>query len=188
MKDAFIDCTTLEGQRRIREYVLGWMERLDYGGKLDRSWPVEELADRIWDRVLREFSVAWDGPIVTNGPIAALIALTMVEDYFAAYPCRRASRYSVAGPLTDAEFRRCVLDFIHDLEEYEPAELSHRPESAAEVFWDSVRQAPERWGCSPERGDFVDDEERAREVVLEAIEDYFNLQWKVARRRRAEQA
>lgn len=184
MKDAFIDCTTLEGQERIRRYVLGWMERLDYSGKLERSWPAEELACRIWNRVMREFSVAWKGPIVTNGPIAELIAVTMVEDYYAAYPERRRSRYTVAGPLSDAEFRRCVLDFVNDLEEYEPGQLSHRPEVTAELFWSTVERTPERWGCSTERGAFVDDERQAREVALLVIEEYFDLQWQVARQRR----
>lgn len=185
MTEPFIDCTTLDGQRRIRTYVLGWLERLDYAGRLDRAWPAEELACRIWDRVVREFVPAWKGPIVTNHPLSQVVATTMVEDYFAAYPQRRETRYTVRGPLTDQEFRRCVLDFIHDLEDYEPGQLPSDAEGAAESFWASVRAHPERWGYAEDRGPLVDDEARAREVALEAIRDYYDLQWRVSRQRRA---
>ncbi|MBW3628588.1 MAG: hypothetical protein KY464_04745 [Gemmatimonadetes bacterium] len=185
MNDAFIDCTTLEGQRRIRGYVLGWLERLDYGGRLDRGWPVEELAGRVWDRVEREFAAVWLGPVVENRALCRVIAETMVEDYYAAYPARRCHRYSVLGDLPDVTFRRCVLDFIQDIEEYEPAALPRRPESAAEEFWATVREHPDRWGCKPERGDFVDDEPHARALSVEVIREYFALQGRVAEQRAA---
>lgn len=184
MTDPFIDCTTMEGQRRIRGYVLGWLERLDYAGKLDRCWPPDELGCRIWERVEQEFSSVWPGPIVANVPLARVIAVSMVEDYFDAYPERRPTRYSVAGPLPDGEFRRCVLDFVHDLEEYEPACLPQLPELAAAAFWEAVAENPERWGCRPELGPLVDDVPRARMVAIDAIQSYFDLRRRVERRRR----
>jgi hypothetical protein len=185
MNAPFIDCTTLDGQRRIRGYVLGWLERLDYGGRLDRNWPVCELADRLWERVEREFAAVWLGPVVENRALCRVIAETMVEDYYAAYPERRASRYSVVGVLPDVTFRRCVLDFVQDVEEFEPAALPRRPEAAAEEFWSTVREHPDRWGCRPERGAFVDDELRARQLSVEVIRDYFALQLRVAEQRAA---
>ena len=160
MTDPFIDCTSLDGQRRIRGYVLGWLERLDYGGRLDRDWPVDELACRV-------------------------VAETMVEDYYAAFPGRRGFRYSVTGPLPDVTFRRCVLDFIQDMEEYEPGALPPRADAAAEEFWSSVRADPDRWGVRPERGPFVDDEEQARELSVEVIREYHALRARVAARRAA---
>lgn len=182
MSEPFIDCTTLHGQRRIRSYVLGWLERLDYAGRLDRCWPEAELALRIWDRVEREYAVAWKGPVVENRPLARVIACTMVEDYYRAYPERRICRYSVAGVLPDVTFRRCVLDFIHDIEEFEAAALPVEPRAAADVFWAAVRATPERWGCRGDRGPFVDDEPRAWSVALEVIEEYFDLQSRLAAR------
>jgi hypothetical protein len=188
MQESFIDSTVREGQARIGEYVLGWLERLDYAGKLDRAWPEEELAAVVWGRIERDFGAHWDGPVVTNRALAEVVATVMVEDYFASYPRRRASRYSVGGPLPDAGFRRCVLDFIHDLEEFAPAELPPRPETAAEVFWAEVRENPHRWGCSPGKGPFVDDEPRAREVAVEAIREYFHLRERVEEQRREDAA
>jgi hypothetical protein len=185
MNEPFIDCTTLDGQRRIRGYVLGWLERLDYGGRLDRNWPVDELAARLWERVEREFAAVWLGPVVENRALCRVVAETMVEDYYAAYPRRRAFRYSVIGDLPDVTFRRCVLDFIQDLEEYEPEALPQRPEAAAEEFWATVRDHPDRWGCRPERGAFVDDERFARTLAVSVIREYFTLQGRVAERRAA---
>lgn len=185
MNSPFIDCTTLDGQRRIRGYVLGWLERLDYGGRLDRDWPVCELADRLWERVEREFSAVWLGPVVENRALCRVIAETMVEDYYAAYPERRACRYSVVGDLPDVNFRRCVLDFIQDIEEFEPAALPRRAEAAAEEFWNTVRDHPDRWGCRPDRGAFVDDLAVARKLSVEVIREYFALQHRVAEQRAA---
>ena len=185
MTDPFIDCTTLDGQRRIRGYVLGWLERLDYGGRLDRDWPVDELACRLWDRVEREFAAVWLGPVVENSALCRVVAETMVEDYYAAFPERRGFRYSVGGPLPDVTFRRCVLDFIQDMEEYEPGALPRRADAAAEEFWATVREHPERWGCRPERGDFVDDEISARDLSVEVIREYYALRARVAARRAA---
>jgi hypothetical protein len=176
----FIDCTTLEGQRRIRAYILAWLERLDYSGRLERSWPPDELGPCIWDRVEREFSAVWRGPIVENRSLSRVVAVTMVEDYYAAYPQRRATRYTVSGFLPDVCFRRCVLDFINDLEEYEPACLEGGAEAMAALFWESVRDNPERWGCRPEHGPFIDDEVIARSVVLEVIHDHLVLRVRAA--------
>ena len=185
MTDPFIDCTTLDGQRRIRGYVLGWLERLDYGGRLDRDWPVDALACRVWERVERDFAAAWRGPVVENRALCRVVAETMVEDYYAAFPERRGFRYSVTGPLPDVTFRRCVLDFIQDMEEYEPGSLPRRPDAAADELWTSVQADPERWGVRPERGPFVDDEERARELSVEVIREYDALRARVAARRAA---
>jgi hypothetical protein len=175
MEHPFVDSTTLQGQRRIREYVLGWLERLDYAGKLDREWPAEELGARIWARVLSEFRTAYKGPVVTNGPLAEVIATTMVEDYFAAYHQRRPCRYCVSGPLPDTDFRRCVLDFIHDLEEFEPECLPLLPEGAAAAFWQEIQERPHRWGYRADHGPLIDDPPRASEVALEAITEYYSL-------------
>jgi hypothetical protein len=183
MTEAFIDCTTLAGQRRIRDYVQGWLERLDYAGRLDREWPPEELAARVWERVERDFAAVWPGPVVENRDLARVVATAMVEDYHAAYPVRRVFRYAVRGGLPDATFRRCVLDFLHDLEEYEPAELSRHPEVAASAFWSSVRTSPERWGVDGDPLTFVDDAPRAHHIAVEVIRDYFDLQARVERRR-----
>jgi hypothetical protein len=185
MTEPFIDCTTLDGQRRIRGYVLGWLERLDYGGRLDRDWPVDELACRLWERVEREFAAVWLGPVVENRALCRVVAETMVEDYYAAFPERRGFRYSVAGPLPDVTFRRCVLDYIQDMEEYEPGALPRRPEAAAEEFWATVREHPERWGVRADRGDFVDDEIGARELSVDVIRVYYALRARVAARRAA---
>jgi hypothetical protein len=185
MNEPFIDCTTLEGQRRIRGYVLGWLERLDYGGRLDRAWPIDELANRLWERVEREFAAVWLGPVVENRALCRVVAETMVEDYYAAYPQRRSCRYSVMGDLPDVTFRRCVLDFVQDMEEYEPEALPRRPEAAAEEFWATVREHPDRWGCRPERGAFVDDERVARTLAVTVIREYFALQGRVAEQRAA---
>jgi hypothetical protein len=176
----FIDCTTLEGQRRIRGYIQSWLERLDYSGRLERTWPPEELGCCIWDRVEREFSAVWRGPIVENRGLSRVIAITMVEDYFAAYSARRPTRYSVSGFLPDVCFRRCVLDFVNDLEEYEPGCLDGGAEAMAALFWDSVRETPERWGCRPEHGPFIDDELIGRSVVLEVIREHLELRTLVA--------
>lgn len=185
MTEPFIDCTTLDGQRRIRGYVLGWLERLDYVGRLERSWPADQLADRVWDRVERDFHAVLQAPVVTNEALTRVIASTMVEDYFAAYPERRGTRYAVAGPLPDCEFRRCVLDFIHDLEEFEPAELPLAPEAAAAAFWCAIAESPERWGYASDRGPLVDDEDRARHIAVDAIRVYFDLRWRADRERLA---
>lgn len=184
MTEPFIDCTTLDGQRRIRGYVLGWLERLDYAGRLDRCWPAQDLAERVWERVEREFAAVWRGPIVENAHLSRVVATTMVEDYYAAYPVQRSHRYCLSGRLPDVTFRRCVLDFIQDLEEFEPAQLPRRPEAAADVFWSSVLEHPDRWGCRPERGPFVDDEGLASRVAVEVIREYFALQERAAARRR----
>lgn len=176
MTEPFIDCTTPRGLQRVRGYVLGWLERLDYAGKLQRSWPEAELGQRIWDKIEREFAAVWKGPVVANRPLAELISVSMVEDYFLAYPERRNSRYSVLGPLPDVAFRRCVLDYLHDLEEFEPAQVPARPELGADAFWDAVRTHPERWGCCAERGPFVDDEPLARRIALEVLHEYFAMQ------------
>jgi hypothetical protein len=184
MPEVFVDCTTWAGQQRIRTYVMGWLERLDYAGRLERGWPVDELAHRVWERVQQDFEPVWDGPIVDNVPLAVMVAAAMVEDYFAAYPERRRVRYAVRGPLPDHEFRRCVLDFVHDLEEFEPGSLPETPEDAAAAFWSTVAESPIRWGCSPERGPLVDDEPRAREVAVEAIREYFDTRRRAQRRRR----
>lgn len=183
MHEPFLDSTTLEGQGRIREYVLAWLERLDYLDRLDRDWCADALGARIWSRVAEEFRAVWPGRVVTNTALAEVIASTMVEDYFAAYPQRRDSRYAVSGPLEDAGFRRCVLDFLHDLEEFEPAALPREAEDAAEVFWSEVRAHPERWGYSTDRGPFVDDPARARLVAVETIRQYFDLLRRVAEMR-----
>ena len=175
----FIDSACLDGQRRIRDYVLGWLERLDYAGKLDRSWPTCELANRIWARIVSEFESVCENPVVSNGPLAEIIAETMVEDYFAAYPERRDCRYAVAGPLPDCEFRRCVLDFIHDLEEFEPAHLPQYPEAAVTAFWNELHERPHRWGYVAGRGPLIDDERRARAVALEAITEYYALRERI---------
>lgn len=185
MMEPFIDCTRLEGQRRIRSYVLGWLERLDYAGRLDRSWPADALGQRVWERIDREYSVAWGGPVVSNQPLAAAIAATMVDDYYEAYPERRSCRYSVAGPLPDDTFRRSVLDFVQDLEEYEPTLLPGGARAAADAFWKAVHSSPERWGYRLDGGCFVDDEVRAKEVVVDVIEEYFALLVRAARRRSA---
>jgi hypothetical protein len=183
MTEAFIDCTTLDGQKRIRSYVLGWLERLDYAGRLDRCWPACELGARVWDRVEREFAAVWTGPIVENRDLSRLVAEVMVEDYYTAYPTRRDSRYAVVGSLPDVTFRRCVLDFVHDLEEFEPERLPRRPEAAAAEFWSSVETNPDRWGCRPDRGPFVDDERCAKRVAVDVIREYFALRARVAERR-----
>jgi len=180
MHQPLIDSTTLEGQRRIRAFALCWLERLDYSRKLDRAWPAAELGNRLWARFEHEYAPHWRGPLVTNRPIAEIIATTMVEDYYEAYPERRASRYSVMGPLVDTPFRRCVLDFVHDLEEFEPAALPTSPLATAEMFWADVRANPERWDYDPEDGPFVDDEHHASLVALEALADYFALKTGVA--------
>lgn len=180
MREAFVDSTTMEGQQRIRGYVLAWLERLDYAGDLERDEDPDVLGARLWEWVDREYAPVWKGEVVTNAPLARVIASTMVEDYLAAFPRRRASRYSVAGPLGDAEFRRCVLDFVHDLEEFEPESLPERPEAAADVFWSDVRENARRWGYDPARGPFVDDEFAAARVVLEAIRDYYALKAEAA--------
>lgn len=186
MTEAFIDCTTLAGQRRIRDYVLAWLERLDYSGRLDRDWPAEELGARVWERVERDFAAAWRGPVVENGGLARVVATVMVEDYYAAYPQRRVFLYTVRGALPDVTFRRCVLDFVHDLEEYAPHELTPHPEAAADAFWAAVRARPERWGCRADPATFVDDEARAHRLSVEVIRDYFDLQARVERQRAAE--
>lgn len=175
MQDPFLDSTTMEGQLRIREYVLRWLERLDYGDRLDRTWSPDDLGTLIWTRVAQEFGAFLPGRVVTNTALAEVIAATMVEDYFAAYPERRPSRYSVAGPLMDSGFRRCVLDFLHDLEEFEPAALPEDVREAADVFWYEVRTFPQRWGYSVDQGPFVDDQRRAEEVALETIRNYFDM-------------
>jgi hypothetical protein len=180
MEHPFVDSTTLQGQRRIREYVLGWLERLDYAGKLDRCWPAEALGSRIWARILSEFRAAYKGPVVNNGPLAEVIAATMVEDYFAAYAERRPSRYCVSGPLPDTDFRRCVLDFIHDLEEFEPECLPPLPEAAAVAFWQEIRERPQRWGYRASNGPLIDDESRAHQVALEAIVEYYTMRSQLA--------
>lgn len=184
MLEPFIDCTTLDGQRRIRGYVQSWLERLDYAGKLDRGWPARDLAERIWARVQRDFASAWAGPLVLNEPLTCVIASTMVEDYLDAYPERRATRYAVSGPLPDCDFRRCVLDFVHDLEEFEPAELPEAAERAAAAFWTAVEEHPEHWGYTPARGPLLDDPARARLVAQEAIRGYFQMRCRVEHQRR----
>lgn len=186
MTEPFIDCSARAGQRRIRDYVLGWLERLDYAGRLDRAWPAEELGARVWDRVERDFAAVWRGPVVENRALARIVATVMVEDYYAAYPFQRVFRYTVRGSLPDVTFRRCVLDFVQDLEEYEPHELEYHPEAAADAFWSAVRASPERWGCRADPTSFVDDEARARRLSVEVIRDYFDLQARVERQRAAE--
>lgn len=175
MDDPFLDSATREGQGRIREYVLGWLERLDYRGRLDRDWSADALGARIWRHVEGELAAHWPGSVVTSRDLAEVIAAAAVEDYFAAYPRRRPTRYAVAGPLPDAGFRRCVLDFVHDLEEFEPAALPATPEAVAAAFRAEVEANPERWGCSEERGPFVDDPERAARVAVETVREYFDL-------------
>ena len=183
MREAFIDSAERGGQQRIREYVLGWLERLDYGGKLERAWPPAELARVVWDKVERDFTAHWRGPVVSNRELARVVALVVVEDYFECYPHRRGSRYSVRGPLTDAAFRRCVLDYVHDVEEFSPSELSDDPAEVVAVFWAEVRENPHRWGCSPEKGPFVDDEATAHRVALEVVGEYYTLRSRVAAQR-----
>jgi hypothetical protein len=180
MHQPLIDSTTLEGQRRIRAFALCWLERLDYSRKLDRSWPATELGNRLWARFEHEYAPHCKGELVTNRPIAEILAISMVEDYYAAYPERRETRYTVTGPLDDAPFRRCVLDFVHDLEEFEPAVLPATPIAAAEMFWADVRANPARWDYDPEDGPFVDDEHYAGFVALEALNDYYALKAGVA--------
>lgn len=175
MSEPFLNATTLYGQERVRSYVLGWLERLDYAGRLDRAWPADELGRMIWERVERDFRPHCSGEVVSNRPIAEVIATVMVEDYYAAYPERRSSRYSVGGPFGDEAFRRCVLDFLHDLEEFDEPEAAAHPHRAADAFWEHVREHPQRWGCSGARGAFVDDEPRARGVVLETLLEYREL-------------
>ena len=182
MTEPFIDCTTLRGGHRIRSYVLGWLERLDYSGKLDRGWPAEELGALVWKKVERDFAAVWRGPIVANAPLAEVIATTMVEDYYSAYPTRRTTRFTVVGPLDDGAFRRCVLDFVHDLEEFEPSRLDGGPPAILEAFWQAVGEDPSRWEWRPELGPFVDDEEYARVVALAAVQEYFALQDRAAAR------
>ena len=154
----------------------------DFG---DVSWPADQLGDRIWERVERDFRAVLQAPVVLNAPLTRVIASTMVEDYFSAYPERRCTRYAVSGPLPDDEFRRCVLDFIHDLEEFEPAELPLAPEAAAAAFWCAIAEAPERWGYAHDRGPLVDDEDRAHHVAVDAIRGYFDLRWRADRERLA---
>lgn len=181
--DVFVDSTTQEGVERIRGYALGWLERADYAGKLERGWPVEEIGRLLWARVEREFAPVWRGPVVSNRPLAQVIATSMVEDYFAAYPEKRTSRYAVSGALGDGSFRRCVVDFVHDLEEFDPGGVAEDPTVVAELFWDDVRVNPDRWGYDPERGPFVDDPQRARTVAEEAIREYFDLRHQIAEMR-----
>jgi hypothetical protein len=175
MTDAFVKATTLEGQQRIRQYVLAWVERLDYGERLDRGWPADELGARVWHKVEQEFAAVWEGAVTDNRPLAEVIATVAVEDYYRAFPERREARYTVAGPLGDHTFRRCAVDFVHDLEEFEPAALPGSPEEAAAMFWDDAHRNPDRWGCKRELGPLVDDEARAREVAYEAIDEYYAL-------------
>lgn len=175
MREAFLDAGSAVGQARIRSYVLGWLERLDYSDRLERCWPAAELAGAIWERVERDFAHHWVGPVVSNAPLARVIAETAVDDYLAAYPAARDCRYAVGCPLGDASFRRCVLDFLHDLEEFGPEELSADADEAALAFWREVRESPHRWEYSPQRGPFVDDEVRARRVVRETIEEWHEL-------------
>ena len=180
MHQPLVDSTTLDGQHRIRAFALCWLERLDYSGKLDRGWPATELGNRLWARFEHEYAPHWQGPLVTNRMIAEVITTSMVEDYYDAYPQRRASRYAVTGPLEDTPFRRCVLDFVHDLEEFEAALLPATPLAAAELFWTDVRQNPQRWGYDPDDGPFVDDEHHAGYVALEVLCDYYALKQSVA--------
>jgi hypothetical protein len=175
MSDVFVDATTLPGQQRIREYVIAWLERLDYSEKLDRSWPADELGARIWNRVDQEFAAVWDGPVTDNRAIAEVIATIAVEDYYEAVPQRLGVRFSVSSPFGDASFRRCALDFVHDLEEYEPNALPTTAEEVAEMFWHDVHANPDRWGCKATLGPLVDDEGRAREIATETIREYFTL-------------
>lgn len=182
MQDPFVDATTLAGQARIRGYALGWLERLDYSGKLERQWSPDELGALIWRRVESEFAPVWPGDVVNNRPLAEVIAASMVEDYYGAYPERRLCRYAVAGPLGDLAFRRCVADFVDDLDEFAPEGLPEAPERAAEQFWREVRAHPERWGYRPAVGPFVDDEPRARVVVLDAIRECYDLRERAAER------
>lgn len=175
MTDVFVKATTIDDQQRIRQYVLAWVERLDYGEKLDRGWPADELGARVWHKVEQEFSAVWEGPVTDNRALAEVIATVAVEDYYAAFPARRGARYSVAGPLGDHAFRRCALDFVHDLEEFEPAALPGTPEEAAAMFWDDAHRNPARWGCTRDLGPLVDDEPRARQVAQETIGEYYAL-------------
>jgi hypothetical protein len=179
MPDVFVASTTLQGQSRIREYVLAWLERLDYSGKLERSWPAEALGERIWHRVETEFAAVWDGPVTDNRMLAEIVAAAAVEDYYGAFPDRRGFRYVVHSPLGDAAFRRCALDFVHDLEEYEPAAMPTSPERAAELFWLDARSNPARWGCRADLGPLVDDESRAEEVVVETMREYYALKQQI---------
>lgn len=172
MRDAFIDSTTLEGQHRIRSYVTSWLARLDYAGKLQRTWSPDELGGLVWERIEQQYRAGWEGPVVTNRAIAEVIASIAVEDYFTVYPQRRASRYAVANPVEEGEFRRCVLDFVHDLEEFEPGSWPAEAEEVVRAFWSEVRAHPDRWGYSARRGPFVDDEERAHAVALETVRGY----------------
>lgn len=172
MREAFIDSTTLEGQHRIRSYVTAWLARLDYARKLQRAWSASELGGLVWTRIEQQYAAGWDGPVVTNRGLATVIATVAVEDYFATYPERRASRYAVRNPVEEGEFRRCVLDFVHDLEEFEPAELPDDPEEVVAAFWRDVRAHPDRWGYSERRGPFVDDEARAGEIATETVRAY----------------
>lgn len=175
MTDCFVDSTTMEGQGRIRAYALAWLERLDYADRLEREWDADELGTMLWARIDHEFAPLWDGPVTCNRALAEIICAAMVEDYFAAYPEPRASRYSVRDDFGDSVFRRCATDFIDDLDEYEPALLPTDPAAAADLFWADVRVRPERWGYDPKRGPFVDDEAFARQVALEAITEYYAL-------------
>ena len=181
--DPFLDSTTLEGQQRIRSYILAWLERLDYAGKLNRGWSADELGAVLWERIRQEYSPHWDGALVSNEELARVIAATMVEDYFASYPQRRPSRYSVAGPFGDASFRRAVADFIGDLEDFEAAHLPSSPDDVAAMFWEDVASHPKRWGYDVERGPFVDDETVARRIAREAARDYYALRQSIAEMR-----
>jgi len=186
-KQPFVDSTVRDGQQRIRGYVVGWLERLDYSGKLDRAWSAEELGSRIWERIRGDYSTHLRGTsVATNDDLARVIAVAAVEDFFSTYPERRPYRYSVAGPLGSDPFRRAVLDFVHDLEEFEPASLPDTAAAAAEMFWADVQGSPRRWGYDPDRGPFVDDEGRARRVALEVMHDYFGLLREVEAMRRGE--
>jgi hypothetical protein len=179
MSDTFVEATTLSGQHRIREYVLAWIERLDYADRLDRAWPADELGARIWYKVEQEFSAVWTGGVTDNRALAEVIAAVAVEDYYTVFPQRRACRYVLDGPLGDHTFRRCAIDFVHDLEEYEPALLPACPDEAARMFWDDASRDPGRWGCRPHLGPLVDDEPLARDVAREAIREYYTLRRQV---------
>lgn len=183
MRDPFVDATTLAGQARIRGYALGWLERLDYSGKLEREWSADELGALLWRRIESEFAPVWEGDVVDNRALAEVIATSAVEDYFGAYPERRRCRYAVAGPLGDRAFRRCVADFVDDLEEFAPEGLPAAPEGVAERFWREVRAHPERWGYRPATGPFVDDEPLARTVALDEIRECYQLRARAAERR-----
>jgi hypothetical protein len=171
----FVDSTTMEGQRRIRGYALALLERVDYHGKLERDWSEEALGRFVWERIRKEYASAWNGVFVSNEDLAVVIAITMVEDYYVAYPDQRQSRYAVSGPLPDVTFRRCVVDYLNDLEEFEPMLATGGIGEVAALFWKDVEAHPARWGYAATIGPFVDDRERAEAVAQEAIREYRDL-------------